>query len=288
MNPRRRLKEAVYISGAIFAVGVLAAAAFVVTRHRTRTPVQATPAVLEVHIDGDHVHVSWDPTDARLRPARSGVLTFVEGQRQRTIPLSTVELKSSKGITYVPSTDRVTVRLDLAGTNLAIQHQTVLAVLRPAHLQLAAVERPARQAVAMAEPTRRPMSSPESESRPTSRRLFQIAAIKYRSGEGLRSRTYRPAQPTKEATPRVPDHFANLLTAPVEIDVRIKVDRHGNVVTAQPISQTGSLRASSDDQIVLAHAVLDAARQWRFVPAELHSRPVPSEIILSFRFVARG
>lgn len=285
MNPRLRLKEAVYISGAIIAAGVLAAAAFVVTGHRTHTPVQATPAVLQVHIDGDHVHVSWDPTDARLQPARSGVLTFVEGQRQRTIPLSAVELKSSKGITYVPSTDRVTVQLDLAGANLPIQHQTVLAVLRPAHLQLAAVEKRATQKVTPAEP---PAHGISAESRPTGRRLFQMAAIKYRSGEGLRSRTYRPAQPTKEATPRVPDHFANLLAAPVEIDVRIKVDRHGNVVTAQPISQTGSLRASADDQIVLAHAVLDAARQWRFMPAELHSRPVPSEIILSFRFVARS
>lgn len=286
MNAGRPLRPAVFICVAVAAAAAFAIAVLHFTPGRTHPDERTAAPLLDVHIDGDHLHVSWNPNDARLRPARGGVLTVLDGPRRRTIPLDTAELKSGRGITYVPATDKVTVQLELSGATINPAQQTVLAVLRPARLQAASLQAPPPPDTTRVAPPAPMAAAPESRS--SNRHLLQIAAIKYRSGEGLRSLTYRPAQPTREATPRVPDHFAKLLKSPVEIDVRIRVDRRGNVVNAQPVSQIGSLRASSDDQIVLAHAVVDAARQWRFLPAELHSRPVPSEMILSFRFLARG
>lgn len=58
------------------------------------------------------------------------------------------------------------------------------------------------------------------------------------------------------------------------VDVKVSIDESGNVSRAQVLSQAGYLAVAS----------LNAARQWRFTPARKRDKPVPSEMVLHFRF----
>ncbi|HVN06599.1 MAG TPA: TonB family protein [Bryobacteraceae bacterium] len=58
------------------------------------------------------------------------------------------------------------------------------------------------------------------------------------------------------------------------VDVKVSIDESGSVSRAQVLNRSGYLAAVS----------LRAARQWQFAPARKHDKPVPSEMILHFRF----
>ena len=80
-----------------------------------------------------------------------------------------------------------------------------------------------------------------------------------------------PAYPIKKVAPMKP---ADAGADARPVDVKVFIDDSGNVSRAQVLTK------GSD----LAGAALNAARQWQFAPARKHDKPVPSEMVLHFRF----
>jgi TonB family protein len=64
----------------------------------------------------------------------------------------------------------------------------------------------------------------------------------------------------------------------VVVDVRVKVDAAGKVVSAEPVRMSGPMRP------FLERAAADAARLWRFEPARLGDQKVEGEALIQFRF----
>lgn len=59
-----------------------------------------------------------------------------------------------------------------------------------------------------------------------------------------------------------------------DVDVKVFIDESGSVARAQVLTKGSDQAAAS----------LDAAREWQFTPARKHDKPVPSEMLLHFRF----
>lgn len=92
---------------------------------------------------------------------------------------------------------------------------------------------------------------------------------------------YVPPKPLHEVVPVLPSPLRSLLRSNTEIAVKLKLDASGKVVSAVPISPQQYLPG-------LAAAAVDAAQHWRFEPARVRNKPVPSETILKFRFRSDG
>jgi len=90
-------------------------------------------------------------------------------------------------------------------------------------------------------------------------------------------------QPTVEATPvyrvipRFPDTLHSVLKKPKTVQVRVAIDSSGKPVNAEVLPQADSYTA-------LDEAARVAVMQWKFRPATLANKPVPSSIVLEFSF----
>jgi TonB family protein len=81
----------------------------------------------------------------------------------------------------------------------------------------------------------------------------------------------------RQVVPIVPGHLKPLLTRAIVVEVKLSVDAEGRVTNAEAAAGGG----------VLAHlgrVSQDAARQWRFQPATLNGKPVPSVHVVQFKF----
>jgi capsular exopolysaccharide synthesis family protein len=94
-----------------------------------------------------------------------------------------------------------------------------------------------------------------------------------------RAASYLGPQVIQQVEPLIPAESRASLASEVQIDVRVGIDAEGIVTHAEVTSASGARDPS------LASAAMRAARQFRFQPARLGDRSVPSGMILSFRFV---
>ena len=136
-----------------------------------------------------------------------------------------------------------------------------------------AVARPAPGAPA---PATQPPAAPDAMSAPSPinpERATQSAAAQIAP----------PRQPTVEATPvsrvipRFPDTLHSVLTKPKTVQVRVAIDSSGKPVNAEVLPQPESYKA-------LDEAARVAVMQWKFRPAMMGNRPVPSSLVLEFNF----
>jgi TonB family protein len=65
--------------------------------------------------------------------------------------------------------------------------------------------------------------------------------------------------------------------APAELDVDLDVDEQGRVSNATVVP------GQRADAVIIA-TTLSAARRWRYVPAELNGRKVPTKVTVHFVF----
>jgi TonB family protein len=63
----------------------------------------------------------------------------------------------------------------------------------------------------------------------------------------------------------------------VVVDVTVSVNASGTVDKAVPVAKAGVNPLLSD-------AAVQAARRWKFRPAQFDGHPVPAEIVLQFNF----
>src|ERR1700691_1419483 len=100
--------------------------------------------------------------------------------------------------------------------------------------------------------------------------VFRRALHKIEGGDPESGAFVAPS-PTRKVVPARPtDDDAGARP----VDVKVFIDESGNVSRAQVLTKGADLSA----------AALSAARQWQFTPARKHDKPVPSEMVLHFRF----
>ncbi len=88
-----------------------------------------------------------------------------------------------------------------------------------------------------------------------------------------------PAEAISRTTPSVPEMFRGPNYKPEVVEVTLSLDATGKIVNA---------RSTSTSRLPwLNMAAEAAARSWKFKPARLGDRPVPSEVVLSFKFEPR-
>ena len=80
--------------------------------------------------------------------------------------------------------------------------------------------------------------------------------------------------------PDVPRDASNTIRGHIHVGVRVQIDASGNVSNAE-FDQRGSSR-------YFANLALDAARNWKFRPAQVNGRAVPSTWLLHFEFARTG
>jgi hypothetical protein len=84
--------------------------------------------------------------------------------------------------------------------------------------------------------------------------------------------------PVYQAQPKLKLAPQQRVTAPLQVDVKVDVADSGNVSSAEIVEY------GEPPNFSLANAALAAARQWTFKPARTEDLPVPSQVILHFRF----
>jgi protein TonB len=86
-----------------------------------------------------------------------------------------------------------------------------------------------------------------------------------------------PPIATNKVIPPVPPLLRGVLWKPVVVDVTVSVNAVGNVVKAEAVRKSGVNPLLSD-------AAVQAARRWKFRPAQFDGHPVPADIVLQFSF----
>ena len=88
----------------------------------------------------------------------------------------------------------------------------------------------------------------------------------------------QPPRPTQQVKPIVPQNAIAMLKRTVDVQVRVFVDDRGKVVNAEPVGSAAGLYQ------YLTSSALQAARNWKFQPAQRGPTPVASDIVLHFLF----
>jgi TonB family protein len=85
---------------------------------------------------------------------------------------------------------------------------------------------------------------------------------------------------TQQVQPDVLPSALKTITGTIRVAIRLEVDENGNVTDAS-FDSAGPSR-------YFANKSLEAARQWKFKPAQVEGRAVPSVWLLHFQFKQSG
>ena len=83
---------------------------------------------------------------------------------------------------------------------------------------------------------------------------------------------------TRRVSPSVPANVRAMLRSESRVEVKVAIDETGKVVRAEAVNRTGEMAS------YLSQTAVNTARMWRFRPARNNGKPVPSEMVLNFRF----
>lgn len=88
----------------------------------------------------------------------------------------------------------------------------------------------------------------------------------------------QPARALRQVRPVVPTNLNAMLKRRVDVQVRVRVDETGKVISAQPLVSPGPLTE------YLGKTAADAARLWTFQPARSRNTNIASDLVLQFSF----
>jgi periplasmic protein TonB len=86
-----------------------------------------------------------------------------------------------------------------------------------------------------------------------------------------------PPVPTHQTVPALPTALRGAIWKATVVDVNVSVDATGNVSKAEAVAKTGL-------NPLLRDAAVQAARRWKFQPAQFDGHAVPANIIVQFNF----
>jgi len=207
----------------------------------------ARPLGLSVEPMGQEWRVSWNPNATALQDARSVQLFVREGDDQNRIELSPQALAA--GIyQYRPTGNDVTFRLEVAEKSGPVSAESFRFVRSAATVGLPATTPPA---------TTPPATTPRAAN------------------------VIRRTEP--KAIHRVPPTIAAgirpRITGTIAIDVRVRIDAQGRVISATPVVNPQQGLAT-----YLSKSAVQAARLWRFEPARENGKAVPGAQTIHFVF----
>ncbi len=101
--------------------------------------------------------------------------------------------------------------------------------------------------------------------------LRSLQRNRYKAGDH-----FTPAKAIKRVTPAVPAALRSGITGEVPVDLRVSIDEEGNIFRTEVLSGKADNR--------LLNLAADAAKRWRFEPARIDAKPVPSKVLLHFTF----
>ena len=87
----------------------------------------------------------------------------------------------------------------------------------------------------------------------------------------------QPPLPTHQVIPPLPPLLRGVLWKLTTVDVSIAVDASGNVTKAEAVAKPGL-------HPLLRDAAVQAARRWKFQPAQFNGHAVPANMVLQFNF----
>jgi len=235
----------------------------------------AGAAILLSLVLGSILHL--DSTPARTaRPATTAAISApeplpilapiaAEPAPPRTIPPQAASTETSERARTVPAFEY--------SPPPAPRRSPEPAPLLPAPPQLPAAPPAEIQALVAAEPV---LESPAPEiSDPFVR--VSVEAQPSRTKHNRRS-DFIPPQPLRQPSPHVPPALRQLVQQPVPIDVKVYIDRSGQVQYAELLSNgTGPYRD-------LASLAVFTSRRWQFSPAHQGDQTVPAELVLRYLF----
>jgi TonB family protein len=231
------------------------------TQTAANLPGSSRALELHAHTRGHNVQVVWNPRARALDTADGGVLTIRDGAAVRTIPIAAEDLRAGTGATYEAASNQVSVRLDVLKHHAREASESVVVLLPP---EVAAA------------PVLQPVEN--TADRAATIRVRQHVAMECLSGGGIPGHLYTRPRPLDMPRVEVPASAAREL--PAEVKVRVQVDSSGHAKDVKLASADGVNEA-------LARAVVNSAEEWRFHPARIRKQPVPSEVLLAFRFEGR-
>jgi TonB family protein len=81
-----------------------------------------------------------------------------------------------------------------------------------------------------------------------------------------------------QVTPRLEPAIRSILVNDVEVEVKVQIDASGRVVRAEALQKLTGLYEH------IERAAVDAAERWRFQPATINGKNVPSVQTIKFLF----
>jgi proteasome lid subunit RPN8/RPN11 len=189
---------------------------------------ETRPLGLYVDSAAETWRISWNPSATALQGER-GVKLFVrEGEDQQLIELTPKDLESGTYQYQAPKGQDVTFRLEVKNAlgNISAESFRLLRVAEPKSTA-------AGPAVSPAPPPAAPPAQPVARRKA----IHKVAPV---VPAGIRPRIRRT----------------------IPVDVRVRIDAQGRVVSATPVT-----RAHSAIETLLTGRAVEAARQWRFEPA---------------------
>ena len=278
---------------------------------------------LAVERRGNDLRVSWDGKADLIAKADFGMLLIRGSAVSRDVPLSAEELRSGSVI-YASPVDEVRFQLNVvSGERVTREFLTVVlpkgAEPRPIQVssksgashaggqpqppvlsvsvplqelrQFKPVEPRVPATVAPLRIEEPPVAGAAPVSTPTSALLNQpqvslpapVEAPPQRIPQAEPQTSTAGARPpvaTNQVIPQGPTLLRGVPWKAVVVDVNVSVDEAGSVVKAEAVAKPGL-------HPLLRDAAVQAARRWKFRPAQFDGHPVPANIVLQFNFGAK-
>jgi outer membrane biosynthesis protein TonB len=274
---------------------------------------------LNVQRDGKDLVMTWDPNAPAVQGARAGILSIVDGDYKRSMPLDPGQLRRGQ-VLYSPDSSDVLFQLQLvtAGNRRRTESVRMVDPVIPAPSVAQSRSAPARRDQLPPESSRKSVGGGESRShselpvapKPVASKVqppraappppAQAIAQAPTSIPSVRSSPPTVAEPVPspasgaapantmnyaapkvihQVAPVVPQAMRPFVTRDVNVELMVSIDASGRMSRVQTLSSGSEF---------LTRLSTDALNQWRFQPAKLNDRNVPSQMKLVFKFRAGG
>ena len=272
-----------------------------------------TDTRIELHAQrqGRDLKITWD--HPLIRPESTGILAITDGTTHRLLPLERDQLRFGS-VLYAPKSEEVKAELTISHGNQVDARGSVLVLMSgPAPRVIQQVLAPAprqdeaegnEEPLVKRGPTRPFVAGQAKKNEDVSRGNIELPLPPVAGQPALQLQpqvpavdlrpeppppatnpspsivTYTGAVATFKVTPAQPAELRAVLSKEATVRVKVQIDEKGRVTKADPVLEKGVHQ-------LLVGAAVRAALAWRFAPARMGDRGVPSEMTLEFRFVRK-
>jgi len=129
------------------------------------------------------------------------------------------------------------------------------------------------------QPALSPIAPPVSQTQApaASAPATEVSGARNSPIQAARSGEAQPPLPTHQVVPPLPPLLRGVLWKLTTVDVNVSVDAAGNVTKAEAVAKPGL-------HPLLRDAAVQAARRWKFQPAQFNGHAVPANMVLQFNF----